>query len=362
MEQSYFIQYIQRFFAGLVLQYVTLFNDAKTQPGYLHLRMLKKEYSDSGKWESVQSVNTLVMADIVAFDSPLPLKKRDSISRASGNIPKQGLELQLNETQLNELDNLASRPNMTETLMAKLFGDTKKVIGAVYERNEEIFLRGLSTGVTLIEDTETVGTGFRVDYGYLTANKFGVSVLWSSASTAKPYDDFQRVIAKARDTDGNVITNVMMDRTAFNNMVKTTQIMDLFAFNIGYNGATRAQPNLTQVNNLFQEEFGFTIEIVDRTMKYEKNGSQTTVRPWATGAVVCLTSDQVGSLVWAQLAEMNHPVSGVEYQTADNYILVSKFRQNRPTLGEFTNSQARVVPVIANVTDIYLIDSTTVQS
>jgi hypothetical protein len=30
----------------------------------------------------------------------------------------------------------------------------------------------LSTGIALIEDTENVGTGIRIDYGYSDANKF----------------------------------------------------------------------------------------------------------------------------------------------------------------------------------------------
>jgi hypothetical protein len=31
----------------------------------------------------------------------------------------------------------------------------------------------------LIEDTENVGTGIRIDYGYSDANKFGVVKAWS---------------------------------------------------------------------------------------------------------------------------------------------------------------------------------------
>ena len=54
---------------------------------------------------------------------------------------------------------------------------------------------------------------------------------------------------------------------------------------------------------------------------------------------------------------MNHPVSGVAYQTADNYILVSKYRVNRPALKEFTTSQARVALFISNPERIYTLDT-----
>lgn len=59
---------------------------------------------------------------------------------------------------------------------------------------------------------------------------------------------------------------------------------------------------------------------------------------------------------------MNHPVAGVSYETADNYILVSKYRENRPSLREYTTSQARVVPVISNPDRIYTQDIKTVQA
>jgi hypothetical protein len=44
------------------------------------------------------------------------------------------------------------------------------------------FLHALSTGIALIEDTENVGTGIRIDYGYSDANKFRVVTAWSECS------------------------------------------------------------------------------------------------------------------------------------------------------------------------------------
>ena len=62
-----------------------------------------------------------------------------------------------------------------------------------------------------------------------------------------------------------------------------------------------------------------------------------------------------------RLAEQDSPVAGVAYQTVEDFILVSKFRLNRPSLAEITNSQSRVVPVIDGVEDIYLLDTTVTQ-
>jgi len=62
------------------------------------------------------------------------------------------------------------------------------------------------------------------------------------------------------------------------------------------------------------------------------------------------------------LAEKKHPVAGVSYETANEFILVSKYRVNRPSLREYTTSQARVVPVITNVDKIFTLDSKTLQA
>jgi len=165
----------------------------------------------------------------------------------------------------------------------------------------------------------------------------------------------------AHDTKTNV-SKFLMDRTAFNNMAKTTQVKEFYGFYVGFNGTASQTPSLTQINAGLQDNFGFNIEIIERSVRAEKNGVQTVYTPWATGAVVGVTSEGLGDLMWATLAEANHPVAGVAYETAEEYILVSKFRTNRPSLAEWTNSQARVVPVLTNTDQIYLLDSTAVQA
>ena len=328
-QTSLFVQYVSKFFSGVVAAIVNKINDSKNPLVYYHKRFLKKQYSPDGKWESITAANTLVMADVVAMDSSLPLKKRDSISRASGDIPKMGMEMALREKQLTDLRTLALRPETEAQLITRIFNDVPRVIGGVYERNEAIFLEALSTGVAEITDTENVGTSIRLDYGYLSANQSGVATVWSSTS-ATPLDDLQVVWNNAKNA-GNIIQKWLMDRATFNNFAKTTQVKEYYAFSVG-----------------------FTIEIIERSVRYEKNGVQTVATPWATGIVIGICSEELGLLQWARLAEADFPVEGVTYQTADEYILVSKYRSNQPSLAEWTSSQSRVVPVLTNVIKLIL--------
>lgn len=366
MEQSLFIQYVKKYFPGITVSVVDKLNDTKNPLTYLHKRLLKKDFSVSGKWESISASNTAIMADVVSMDSSLPLKKRDRVSKANGDILKMGIELQLNERQLTDLDTLVAQSNSTNPqgtlniILAKLFADTPRCITGIYERLEAMFLEGFSTGVAAVEDAENVGTGVRIDYGYPAANQFLTSIAWSSTSTAKPFDDIKAVLDKAR-LDGNIITKAYLDQSAIDAIAKTDQAKQLYAFQVGFVGSNVPIPSLEQINTLSSSRYGFSFEKVDRAVRYEKNGTQTIQTPWATGRIVFVTSDQIGSLVWARLAEMNHPVANVSYQNADDYILVSKYRRNTPALSEYTSAQARVVPVISNVDQIYTLDSTQVQ-
>jgi hypothetical protein len=361
MEPSLFLEWINRYFPGLVLRAVENLNGTTNPLTYLHRRMLRPEFSVSGKWESLSAAFSLVAADVIAMDSSIPLKMRDAIAKATGDIPKMGMELALRETQLTELYTLSRMQGAETQFLAKLFADTPRVIGGIYERLEAIFLEGLSTGVVEIEDTETVGTAIRVDFRYPAANRFGAaSVIWSNAAST-PFADMQRVLTAA-NLKGVNITRVMLDRTALTNMAATTEVKQLFAFNLGFAGSTIPSPSFAQLNELGRARLGVTFELVDRSVVLERNGVRTPFKPWADGIVVMLAQDQVGSLVYARLAEQDAPVDGVTYVTADNFILASKFRTNRPSLAEFTNSQARVVPVIGNVDQIFIIDTKTVQA
>jgi hypothetical protein len=359
MEQSLFLEWVRKYFPGLTIAVVETLNGVTYQPTYLHRRLLKKDFSVTGKWESLSAAFSLVMADVVAMDSSLPLKKRDVISKASGDIPKQGMELKLNERQLTDLDTLIAMGGTNQQVVAKLFADVPRVIGGIYERNEAMFLEGLSTGVTLVDDTETTGTGVRLDFGYLTANKFGVAATVWSNTAAVPFDDIQRLVNKA-SADGNTIVRCFMDRTAFNNLAATTQAKSYYAFQQGFTGSNTIAPDLASLNTVFNARFAFPFELVDRSVKMELNGVQTSSKPWQDGMCVFVCSNQIGALAYARLAEQNHPVAGVEYNTVDDFLLVSKYRKNTPSLSEYTSSQARVVPVISDVARIYTLDSKTV--
>lgn len=353
MEKSLFVKWAA-YFTSIAKGFVELVNGSKTPQTYLHKEMLTQELSTDLEWKSLNVDGSIVSADVVAMDSALPLKKRDSISTASGTIPKLGMKLALSEKVMSDIDILTNRNAETKVLVQKMFSDSIKATVGIYEKLEFMFLQGLSTGVTAIDDDVNVGTGIRVEYGYLPANSFGASVPWSDAD-AKPLDDIKRVI-KAAKTKGDTMTTLMMDDTTFEALAKNAQMRESFAFTLGYVGSQVPVPNFDQVNSVMKSNFKLNIIIVDRTVVTERDGKRTIHRPWMESRVVFLTNTKVGKLVYGTLAEDTRRSPDVMYEKLDNFILLKKWHEKEP-FAEFTSSQALVIPVINNASSIYTLDS-----
>lgn len=357
MNPSLFLEFVQKWFPSLskIIEKVNGKREGKLT--YLHKEMLRKEYSADQKWESASVDTTYVAADVVAMDSELPLKKRDSIQAANGDLPKIGMKMRLGEKQINTINILKARGNTYAQIVAKMTNDAVKCVTGVDERNEAIFLQGLSEGVTLVEDENNVGVGIRVNYKYPEANKFGVTIPWGNAGYT-PITDLQRVI----DLEDSSVGVIMLSKKAYNLIRKSDEAKELVANFDGKLVTSDAKlpvPTVKKFNEAFADEyFGIQFKVVDRTVKIEIDGKVKNLKPWNEDKIIFLTSDdEVGALVYGTLAEETNPVDGVNYSKANEYVLVSKYSKNDP-LQEFTSAQSLCLPVIENVDQIYQLDIT----
>ena len=356
MEKSLYLEYVQRYFPMLVTSIVERINEKRAnQLPYLYKTLLTPTFSADGRWASVLAEYNRVAADVVSLDSELPLKSRDAVETASGDIPKLGMKFYLTEKQMKDIDAMIAQGLSLNQIINKIFNDLPRAIEGVYERIEDIFLSMLSTGVGL--SSRNNGT----DVGYLDANKFGVSALWSNSETCTPIDDIQKAFDKALN-DQNTITDVWMDDFALRNFYRSKQVREQFAFDNKVTVAGGNVPSLDfdKAGQVFMTKWGVTLHRVARKIKTELNGVKQSHSPWQEGMVVFTCNEILGDLVWTNTAEMTRPVAGVEYQTTDEFILVSKYSKNDP-LREFTSSQAMVIPIINNVDAIYTLDSKTEQ-
>ena len=355
-----YFEYADKFFPQLVLSIVEKLNDSNKNLSYLYRDLLRRSYSADGKWASILAKYTQVAADIVSLDSELPLKARDTVENISGEIPKLGLKRYLTEKDIKDINTMIASGQPMNRVVERIFQDLPWAIQAIYERIEDIFLSELSTGVGL--STRSNGTGVRIDVKYKAENQFQCLVAaWAgNPDTATPVEDIQQVFDKAEE-DGNVISDLYLDDYALRALYKCKEMKEKYAFNSDFSGANIPALNFKKLSEVFEDEWNCTIHKVSRKVRTELNGVQATHNPWAQGRLVFVCDAIVGDLVWTDTMEMTHPVAGVVYQTADEFILASQYAKNDP-YREFTSSQAMVVPIINSVDRIYTLDSKTVSA
>lgn len=359
MLQSLFIQYIAKTWASLVLRITEMVNGQKTALTYLHKEMLTKRFSPTLKWETLSSNGTVVVADVVSLDSSLPLKRRDAIGKYSGAIPKIGMKMQMSERLMTDI-NIMKAQGASEASIAKLvFEDTVKCLTGVYEQHEKMFQEALSTGVTVIENPDNVGVGIRIDFGHPDENKYGVAFAWSDPATSTPIDDINNVIENAT-VNGDSIRYIMMNRITYNQFINSVQVRGAYAGAMGFTGANLPVLSEDQAKSVLSARFFLELRVIDRIVKTERNGVRKNVRPWAENKVTFLTDLNVGGLVWGNLAETTNQNKAISYTITDDYILLKKWHENEP-FAELTSSQCLALPVLDNVSSMYIMDVADVQ-
>lgn len=215
----------------------------------------------------------------------------------------------------------------------------------------------LSNGIASIESDTNTGAAIRVDYGIPEDNRLGVETAWNEAD-ADIAGDLERVYTTAVD-NGHSIALVRMDRVTFNQVRKNASMHALYnGFREAPNG-TAVTLNLDKINEMLQSEYGFKIEVIDRSFQVETSDGVKSVRAWEPGAVsFWATEGQVGDLVYADLAEKSRPVKTKTYSEPEPWLLAAKWSEGNP-LREFSEASGLVMPVLKNVDQVYFLDTAT---
>ena len=112
------------------------------------------------------------------------------------------------------------------------------------------------------------------------------------------------------------------------------------------------------VNSLFRGVGLPVIELIDYPVQVEeKDGSFSTVLPFADDRVTFVVDNNLGELIYSYANEQRRPVNGKSYATAMN-VLISKFADNDGN--EFTEGEFNAFPVLNAVSrmSILITDAT----
>lgn len=356
MQKSLFYKYVAKFFPKLQ-RYIEKVNEKRPRPlTYLHKEMLGTEFAPDNKWESTSVNTTYVAADYVAVDSELPLKSRDTVASANGKLPKVGMKKYLKESDINNLNVMIAQGGNAQKIAKRLADDAVACAVGIDEQNEYAFLFALSHGYVAIKDEDPDApekTVMRLNFNYLKKNKFGATVKGELT-----IEDIKRVLDTARNRDQNSIIQICISKTAYDKLRQTRGARELAA---SYEGrsftddTTLGVPNSSKFNEAFEDEYGVTFRVIDRSIIREKNGKKKTVMPWATSVLVFICNTTVGTLVYGRLAEQSNPVKWVNYKLVDVFKLISNYSKVDP-LREVTSGQAFVAPILEDIDQIYTLD------
>lgn len=357
MNTSLFLEIVSKYFKAVVGKITEKFNGSKEEKPMLHKTMLTEEYSADLTWGSTELQHSIVAADVVSLDSSLPLKSRGSFANATGKLPKLGIKFRKGEKDISDINVMRARGTDEATVVAKIFDDVTKCVKSMDVRKEIMFEQGLSTGVTLVTDDQNTGTGIRVSFGYKPENTFHCKTAAWGETGYNPIDDLEQMFDKASE-DSNTIGMVLISKEYFNLIRSSVYGKKLVA---DYRGQVYTstdllpQPGREAMIEALNDEFSTTFRIVDSTYRVEnRDGSFTSIKPWATANIVGVPSENVGRLVYGTLAEETNPVQGVSYQKSGSHVLISKFSKTDP-LEEYTAAQAICLPVIDGADAIYVL-------
>lgn len=354
MEKSLFSEFLGKTYGPLLQRYYEKLNGKQETPTYLHKSLFREEYSADGRWGSLSGYGTTTTADIVALDSSLPLKKRDSIGKVEGRIPKLGMKMTLNENQMVEIELLKAR-GQYDRIQRILYNDSFKCVEGVEEMLEYLSLQAASTGTILVDDADKPGNGIRVDFGIPGDNQLGVSYEWSHSS-ATPIADIERMIDNAKEL-GYTLRYIHMGKAKSKEFLNHASVKDFYAGYNQFTGTNILKPSLEKINDALQGEFGVQINVIDRSVRFERDGKKVVKQCWAENMVVGSVDLDFGTLTYTDLAEETYSASQVAYNKAGSYTLVSKYHDVDP-LREFTSSQARVIPILQDVDSLFYLDTT----
>lgn len=361
--QSLFLNYTEAHYANYILaqhRKINGISEGAIKP-YLFQSKLNTVYSADGNWSSITGLFKNVLADYVDIDSPAPLKARGTRGVAQGEIPDISNKYVKSAKQLRQIrtmiasfsTNSALGADYEKQIIQELFRDDANSLQNVYELHEYSFLSGFSNGVLEVEQNISAGTTLRADFRYIKSHDFK-----SENFTTITVDDINQISDKAKN-DGNTLVEVYIDNVAMAKIKKDPSFKQQFAFSKDIVADAEKLPNLTdtKVKEFFKDEWGLTVitDGVDRTFIAQKDGVDTTVKPWAEGVMVFTSSIQVGSLVWSHTEEYFAPTESVKYQLA-GHVLMSKFGTTDPK-SEGTKAEARALPVIGAVEGIYRLET-----
>lgn len=324
---------------------------------------LSDKFTLSLDWRAIMGVmENSPAATVVDFSSGKPIATRPTASKLNGELATLGNKYQMTKKEVREMlelqDNIGRYGITPSDLINFLYPDLQRATIGPHKTIDRLFLEAISTGqMTLTSSLNPKGTVWNqaLNWGIETVN--AQTAVWTTAATATPLKDIKNVV----DTwiaKGVMFKLMKMSRTTFNLMVATTEFQNAFSLEMGSGSKkiTTLKNHFLSVDsvNALLESVGLpSIEIIDYPIQIEgKDGSYTTVRPFADNRVSFSVDNNYGEMMRTYSNEERIPNKTKSYAKAEN-VLISKYSDLDGN--EFTESDFNAFPVLNKANQIAIL-------
>jgi hypothetical protein len=321
-------------------------------------RFFPFRYTPFLKYETlIGSKGRSVMADVTAYNTSAPEKKRKIVTKLQGEIPSIRVSRSMDEIKLKEYNILQSQAGAPyQALLDLVFDDVSFVTEACLARAEWLALQAMSQGYISLTTSNNAGiiTTTNVDFGMAAANKRVLKTatatrVWNNGTAANytPITDIQALVNDAKSS-GLKFKYLIMNYTNWLYFIASTEVMNQVWPYVGPNSVVSSTsvplPALDQVNAYMRARMLPEIVVLDQSLTFEADGThtQTNTDPWITKYVLFVPDLSIGETLYTPSAEELNKPSQV-MQAKKGPILVSKWSDVNP-VAEYTKGELNAFP------------------
>ena len=305
-----------------------------------------------------------VSADRVAFNTKAPKKTRKTVGSWSGKLSKIAVSREKDEIEINEYNDLQviAAANSEDTATARylvdlIYNDLDFCDNAMNYKVEIDAMRigsaGIQTFPASIEGD--MATEDVINFNVPAANFKGVTVAWNLPDTATGLKDLADAQAAIAKKGGKKPMYAFMEKTKFEELVSQKSTASRLFPKADLSLVTSDMITLDTVNAYMRSKGYPQILVLDTYATIQdKNGKETTIKPWNEKVVVLSPIPQLG---WTYYKPVPNVQNSDAYQAQAGFYKMTRYSDLNPML-EVTMAEAYVQPALINRASLVFINTT----
>ncbi len=298
-----------------------------------------------------------ISADRVAFNTKAPLKSRKTIGSWSGTLEKIAISREKDEIEINEYNDLKVLAAAADTdkaakqhIVDMIYDDVEFCNNGMDAKIELDAMRIASHGIktyTKEVDGENA-TEDIINFNVPKENFHGAKVKWSDAENADGLGDIMTMVRSLKKSGKRAPAYIFMEQQAFDYLCAQTKTAKrLFTAAALKNDMifTAERVSLDSINSYLASKTMPKIAILDTWVTIQdKDGKETTVKPWAENVVVFSLTAQLG---WTWYKTVPKVQNTEALQAYGAFYKTTRYSELNPML-EVTMAEAYVQPALIN--------------